>query len=117
MDKIRSSIHWILRLLPGPLHDTRAVLAVGELRVYVPPEPAPGPHQAACGESVSLYFLAAYVLLGMVTVMVMVLGYPSWEFDVLNITLRFYLSTCTMYICIYLKVVVNKTLNTLNIKD
>ena len=77
MDKIRSSIHSILRLLPGPLHDTRAVLAVGELRVYVPPEPAPGPHQAACGESVSLYFLAAYVLLGMVTVMVMVLGYPS----------------------------------------
>ena len=40
MDKIRSSIHSILRLLPGPLHDTRAVLAVGELRVYVPPEPA-----------------------------------------------------------------------------
>ena len=40
---------------------TRAVLAVGELRVYVPPEPAPGPHQAACGASVSLYFLAAYV--------------------------------------------------------
>ena len=38
-----------------------AVLAVGELRVYVPPEPAPGPHQAACGASVSLYFLAAYV--------------------------------------------------------
>lgn len=75
MDKIRSSIHSILRLLSGPLHITRAV--AGELRVYVPPEPAPGPHQAACGESVSLYFLAAYVLLGMVQVMVMVLGYPS----------------------------------------
>ena len=61
MDKIRSSIHSILRLLSVPLHDTRAVLDVRELRVYIPTDPATGPHQAACGASVSLYFLAAYV--------------------------------------------------------
>ena len=62
IDIIFNSFNSTLITRPTAWMITRAVLAVGELRVYVPPEPAPGPlHQAACGASGSLYFLAAYV--------------------------------------------------------